>query len=624
MKHTGTRLMLLAFILLCSTLAGAKTKLERVEPAFWWVGMKDSHLQLLVHGENISELRPAIDYPGVTLDRIVQVKSPNYLFLYLTLDQDVKPGTFDIKFTHKNKTVLTYAYQLFEREEGSAMREGYNTSDVMYLITPDRFANGDTGNDNMPGMKEQANRQDSHGRHGGDLAGIINNLDYIEDMGYTALWLNPVMENNMTRTSYHGYAITDFYKIDARYGTNDDYARLAKEAKKKGIKLIIDMILNHCGSEHWWINDLPTEDWLNYQDGWQPTTHLRESIQDPYASDYDKKRHADGWFVESMPDLNQRNPLLADYLIYNSIWWVEYAHLGGIRMDTYPYPDKHFMAEWTRRVMTEYPNFNIVGEEWSVNPTIVAYWQKGKQNPDGYTSWMPGVFDFPLQKALVDALNENDKEWGHGLIKLYSTLANDFVYANPTQLVIFPDNHDMSRFYTQINEDFDMYKMGMAYLAVTRGIPQIYYGTEVLMTNPNSDSHGEIRSDFPGGWEGDAVNAFTGEGLTAKQKEAQAFMKQLLNWRKNATVVHHGQLKHFAPAFTSGIYTLFRYDESSIVMLIMNKNTEEKAVDLQNYKAEILGNATQGTNVLTGEKISLDGNTVQVGGRSFLLVEIKK
>lgn len=618
------KLQLLLVGLLLTATIGAKAKLDRVEPAFWWAGMEDTNLQLLVYGENISELKPTIDYPGVTLERTIQVKSPNYLFLYLKLDDNVKPGAFDLNFTKKGKTVLNYSYQLFEREEGSAQREGYNTSDVMYLITPDRFANGDPSNDNMPGMKEQANRPDPNGRHGGDIAGIIKNLDYIEEMGYTALWLNPVIENNMTNTSYHGYAMTDLYKIDARYGTNEDYLKLSKEAKKNGIKLIMDMILNHCGSEHWWMKDLPTGDWLNYQDGWKPTTHMRETNQDPYASEYDKKMHADGWFVETMPDLNQRNELMADYLIYNTIWWVEYAQLDGIRMDTYPYPDKHFMAEWTRRVMMEYPNFNIVGEEWSVNPTIVAYWQKGKQNADGYTSWMPGVFDFPLQKALVDALNEDDSQWGKGLVKLYSTLANDFVYADPTQLVTFPDNHDMSRFYTQINEDFELFKMGMAYIAVTRGIPQIYYGTEILMTNPGTDSHGVIRSDYPGGWAGDAANAFTGEGLTSEQKDAQTFMKTLLNWRKETPVIHHGQLKHFGPAFASGVYTLFRYDDEKVVMLVMNKNKEAKVVDLAEFKAEVMGDATLARDVLTGEIVSLEGDSVQVKGRSFLLVEIER
>ncbi|MCU4163112.1 glycoside hydrolase family 13 protein [Carboxylicivirga caseinilyticus] len=601
----------------------AKNKIERIEPAFWWAGMKNTELQVMVYGENISELRAEINYEGVQLERSVLVESPNYQFLYLNIDKHTKPGSFDINFTRKGKNVLTYKYELKQRQEGSALREGYNTSDVIYLITPDRFVNGNPDNDNVEGMTEKSNRNDLNGRHGGDLEGIISHLDYIDEMGFTALWLNPVMENNMTRTSYHGYAITDFYNTDARYGTNDDYLRLVKEAKKKGIKVIIDMILNHCGSEHWWMKDLPTSDWLHFQDGWKPTTHLRETNVDPYASDYDKKMHADGWFVESMPDLNQSNPLMADYLIYNTIWWIEYADLDGIRMDTYPYPDKDFMAEWTKRVMTEYPHFNMVGEEWSVNPAIVSYWQKGKHNADGYTSFLPGVFDFPLQEALVKALNEDDRNWGQGLIRLYGMLANDFLYADPTQLVTFPDNHDMSRFYTQINEDFDLFKMGMAYIAVTRGIPQIYYGTEILMTNPNSDSHGEIRSDFPGGWAGDKVNAFTGKGLTADAKDAQDFVKTLLNWRKGSNEVHKGCLKHFAPASGSGIYAVFRYSDEKAVMLIMNKNAEDKKVDLTNYKDEVIGGATTGVNVITGNKVDITGASINVKARSFMLLEIE-
>ncbi|MBS2096949.1 glycoside hydrolase family 13 protein [Carboxylicivirga linearis] len=620
MQKSGFLLLMMLFL---GFNVVAKNKIDRVEPSFWWTGMKNTELQIMVYGENISELRPEINYPGVQLERSVLVESPNYLFLYLNIDKTANAGTFDINFTRKGKKVLSYNYELKERREGSAQRKGYNTSDVIYLITPDRFANGNPENDNVEGFTEQANRSDLNGRHGGDLEGIINHLDYIDDMGFTALWLNPVMENNMTRTSYHGYAITDFYNTDARYGTNDDYLRMVQEAKKRGIKIIIDMILNHCGSEHWWMSDLPTSDWLNFQDGWKPTTHLRETNVDPYASDYDKKMHADGWFVESMPDLNQRNPLMADYLIYNTIWWIEYADLDGIRMDTYPYPDKDFMAEWTKRVMTEYPHFNMVGEEWSVNPAIVSYWQKGKHNTDGYVSCLPGVFDFPLQEALVKAMNEDDKNWGQGLIRLYSTLADDFLYADPTQLVTFPDNHDMSRFYTQINEDFDLFKMGMAYIAVTRGIPQIYYGTEILMTNPNSDSHGEIRSDFPGGWTGDEVNAFTGQNLTGDAKEAQDFVKTLLNWRKGSKEVHEGYLKHFAPASGSGIYTVFRYTNEKAVMLVMNKNAEKKQIDLTHYKEEVIGSAVSGTNVITGEKVLLGDSSVSVNGRSFLLIEIK-
>ncbi len=618
------KLFLAIAMLVSSVSTMAAYKIDRLEPAFWWAGMENENLQILVYGEGISELRPSIDYPGVSLEQTVQVKSPNYLFLYLKVDKSAKAGSFDILFKRNNKTMVKYNYELKQRVAGSASRQGYDNSDVMYLITPDRFVNGDTSNDEVEGLKEGLDRADDFGRHGGDLAGIMQSLDYIEDMGYTTLWLNPVMENDMPEGSYHGYAITDFYETDARHGSNEDYVQLSKELKKRNMKLVIDMIMNHCGSHHWWMEDLPTDDWLNFQDGWQVTTHLRETNMDPYASEYDKRNHADGWFVESMPDLNQRNPLMADYLIYNTIWWIEYADLDGIRMDTYPYPDKAFMSEWTRRVMEEYPNFNIVGEEWSSNPAIVSYWQKDKINADGYVSYMPGVFDFPLQDALVKALNEDDSQWGQGLPKLYATLADDHLYADPTQLVIFPDNHDMSRFYTQINEDFGMFKMGMAFTAVCRGIPQIYYGTEILMTNPNSDSHGEIRAEYPGGWDDHTANAFTGEGLTADQKEAQTFTKILLNWRKGCSAVHDGCLKHFAPNHANGLYTLFRYDDKSVVMLVMNKNSEANDVNILPFKVEVIGAATEGVDVITGNNVSLAGETVKVEGRSFLLVEIKK
>lgn len=618
------RLASVLVLLLVQITCFAAKQPERVEPAFWWVGMKNPNLQVMVYGENISELTPVAKYDGLKIVNVHKVKSPNYLFIDFQLAANIKPGSFKIEFQKDSKRKLSYEYKLLEREEGSAERIGYNTSDVMYLITPDRFANGNPNNDNIDGMPDLLNREDENGRHGGDIQGMINSLDYIKDMGFTAIWVNPLLENNQQAFSYHGYSTTDYYKVDPRYGSNEEYLEFVKLAKSKGIKIVMDMIENHCGSEHWWVKDLPTEDWFNFQEGFKQCIHRRETVQDPYASDWDKKMHADGWFVPSMPDLNQKNELMATYLIQNSIWWIEYAQLSGVRQDTYPYPDMDFMSDWTKAIMTEYPNFNIVGEEWSTNPSIIAYWQKGKKNPNGYESFLPGLMDFPLQHAMVEALNEDEAEYGKGIVKLYTMLSNDFVYADPTQLVVFPDNHDMSRIFTQLNEDFDLYKMAMAYIAVTRGIPQIYYGTEILMKNPGTDSHGVIRTDFPGGWKDDKVNAFSGEGLTGQQKEAQEYTKILLNWRKSCKTIHKGKLKHFAPVLDPKIYTMFRYDDEKIVMLVMNKNDEAKSIPLEIFKAELLGKANEGINVLTGEKVSLAGNNVQVSGRSVLLLEINK
>jgi glycosidase len=580
--------------------------------------MKSTKLQLLVHGENIADLKPELSYAGVSIEKVTRVSNPNYLFVDLNMSDEVKPGSFDILFKKGKKTALKYNYKLLQREEGSAERAGFNTSDVMYLITPDRFANGNPYNDNVAGLKEEANRNNKGGRHGGDIQGIINHLDYISDMGFTSIWVNPVLENDQAQYSYHGYSTTDFYKTDARFGSNEEYRKLSQLAKQKGIGLIMDMIVNHCGSEHWWMKDLPTKDWINFGGEFVQTSHKRTTVQDKYASKEDLKHFADGWFVKTMPDLNQRNEFMATYLIQNTIWWVEYAGLSGIRMDTYPYPDAAFMSEWTRRVMEEYPNFNIVGEEWSTNPVIVSYWQKGKVNHDGYVSYLPSLMDFPLQDAMSKGLVD-EETWGTGFIKLYEMLTNDILYADPNNLVIFPDNHDMSRIYTQLNEDSDLLKMAMAYVLTMRGIPQIYYGTEILMSNPGTNDHGIIRSDFPGGWNGDEVNAFTGTGLSEKQKEAQTYMKTLLNWRKSKAVVHNGKLMHYAPE--NGVYSYFRYNNQEKVMVILNKNEQQVELSTDRFH-EMLGEASEARDVISGKTFPLS-QSIAIPARSGLVLEIK-
>ncbi len=543
-------------------------KVERIEPMFWWAGMKSAELQLMVYGENISATDVSFSYPGIELVSVAKVKNPNYLFIDLKLAENVKPGEFEIQFSKSSKVVATYTYELKAREKGSASRTGFNGSDVIYLITPDRFVNGNPDNDWVEGMKEKPDRNDKNGRHGGDIQGIINSLDYLQKMGFTAVWLNPVLENNMTQVSYHGYSTTDFYKVDPRYGTNEEYRELNDELDKRGMKLIMDMIFNHCGSEHWWMNDIPMEDWINNYPDYKITSHRRTVNQDPHASEADRSAMVDGWFVPTMPDMNQRNPFMAKYLIQNSIWWIEFVGLEGIRQDTWPYPDKDMMADWTKQVLYEYPNFNVVGEEWAMNPAIVSYWQKGKVNADGYECYLPSLMDFPLQNAVSSGLR-NKENWDGGLIQIYESLANDFLYPDADNLVIFPDNHDMSRFYVQVGEDVDLLKMGVALFLTMRGIPQIYYGTEVLMLHEGGE-HGNIRADFPGGWEGDKTNALSGEGLEAKQKEMQDYVSKIQNWRKNKTVIHTGRLMHFAPQ--DGVYTYFRYNDNETVMVVLNKN----------------------------------------------------
>lgn len=595
-----------------------QVSLCRVEPMFWWAGMKSPELQLMVHGENISSAGVSLEYPGVELVAVTKVQNPNYLFVDLKLSPDVLPGKFDIQFIQGKKIMATYPYELKQRENGSSSRSGFNSSDVIYLITPDRFVNGNPGNDWVEGMKEKPDRTNRDGRHGGDIRGIINSLGYLQEMGFTAVWLNPVLENNMTQVSYHGYSTTDFYKVDPRYGSNDEYRELNDELDKRGMKLIMDMIFNHCGSEHWWMDDMPMPDWINHYPDYQITSHRRTVNQDPHASEADKKLMTNGWFVPTMPDLNQRNPFLAKYLIQNSIWWIEFVGLEGIRQDTWPYPDKHMMADWTRRVLEEYPGFNIVGEEWSLNPAIVSYWQKGKMNADGYECFLPSLMDFPLQNAAGSALR-NPESWDGGLVQLYEALANDFQYPDAGNLVVFPDNHDMSRFLVQVGNDVDLLKMGVAYFLTIRGIPQIYYGTEVLMTHPG-DHHGDIRTEFPGGWGDHSVNALTGTGLTSAQKEMQTYVSTLQNWRKNKPVIHSGKLMHFVPE--NGVYTFFRYNNDETIMVILNKNKSQTLLTTSRF-SEIMNGFTTGNEIITSTVIK-NLSVIEVPAKSAMIIELKK
>jgi glycosidase len=618
MKYSFTYLQYFFLFLSIGLASISYGQIERVEPPFWWAGMKNTELQIMVYGKAIGSLRPEMVYDGVEIKKTVSVENPNYLFLYLEIAPNSSPGKFIIDFKNSKGNVReSVSFELLEREDGSAERKGYDNSDVMYLITPDRFANGNLTNDSVASLSEGVDRTNKWGRHGGDIQGIINNLDYLKDLGFTAVWINPVLENNQKEQSYHGYSTTDFYKVDPRFGSNEEYRGLSKKAGEKGIKLIMDMIMNHCGSGHWWMDDLPSGDWLNSPNEYVKTSHRRTTLRDAYSSQYDKRNFTDGWFVPTMPDLNQRNSQLAKYLIQNTIWWIEFADLSGIRMDTYPYSDKDFMTDWTCSIMQEYPYFNICGEEWSLNPAVLAYWQQGKDNPDGYTSCLPGLLDFPLQNALVKALTEEEKS-DAGMINLYDMLSNDFLYVDPFKHVIFPDNHDMSRIYSQLGEDYNLYKLAMVYFTTIRGTPQFYYGTEVLMSNMGDNSHGNIRSDFPGGWQGDKINGFSGKGLTGKQLEAQTFIKKLLNWRKNSKVVHQGKLMHFVPI--DGVYVYFRYDENKKVMIVLNKSKEKKGLDLKPF-AEMLNGSISGLDVITGKKVFLQA-LLEIDSKQPMIIEL--
>ena len=597
-------------------------QIQKVEPPFWWIGMKMSKIQILVYGENIAQYTPKIDAEGVRLISTDRVQNDNYIFLNLEIGAEASSGYIPIDFYKGKKIKSTYQYQLLERKPNAAQLQGFNSSDVMYLITPDRFANGDLENDEMEGMLEKLGPGDFD-RHGGDLQGIIDHLDYLDDLGFTAIWLNPALENNMEKASYHGYSATDYYRVDPRFGTNIKFKELVDKAAQKEIKIIMDLIPNHCGSAHWFFKDPPTHDWFNHQDGYRNTTHNRESIQDIHASEIDKKEHSDGWFVKTMPDLNQRNPMVSRYFIQNAIWWIEYSAIAGIRVDTYPYSDRDFMGDWTKAIMEEYPNFNMVGEEWSTNIAITSYWQKGKVNHDGYVSYLPSLMDFPLQSAFIESLND-DYGWGKGFIKAYKMLANDFLYPDPYNLVIFPDNHDMTRFFTQVNNDLDLFKMGVVYYLTMRGIPQFFYGTEILMnSNKNPGDHGLIRSNFPGGWPNDQVNAFIGKGLNKDQKQTLEFFKKLLNWRKNNEVIHHGKLIQYAPknGGWDEIYSYFRTYNNKKVWVIFNRVNRTQTINLSRY-SQVIEGYSEGFEVLEEKKIKLK-DQLEIKGKSVMVIELE-
>ena len=604
------------------TVTEIKNDIQRLEPPNWWIDFKNQNLQLLVKHPNIGSATPKISYHGVSLEKYHKADSPNYLFLDLDISETAKAGKFNIRFKQEDGSELIQTYELKTREKSAEDYIGFDSSDAIYLITPDRFANANSKNDEEQGLLQQGiDRTDGYARHGGDLQGITENLDYVENLGFTAIWPCPVLINDMPTGSYHGYAMTDFYKVDPRFGTLEEYKKLADELNARNMKLIMDQVANHCGLQHWWMKDLPFKDWVNYQKlyednkenwDWKTTktsNHRRTTNQDPYASNNDNQEMTNGWFVSDMPDLNQRNPFMANYITQNSIWWIETLGLGGIRQDTYPYPDKEFMSNWASAIMTEYPNFSIVGEEWSYNPLLIAYWQEGHENYDKYDSNLKSTMDFAMQKNIVDALNE-EESWDKGLVKMYEGLANDFAYTSPKDIMVFPDNHDMSRIFTQLKGNVINTKMALSYLLMMPRIPQIYYGTEILMDDfDNPGDHGLIRTDFPGGWSGDSINAFTGEGLSDNQKDMQSYLKKVLNYRKTSEAIHNGKTMHFAPQ--DGVYVLARFEDNETVVHIINKNEEPQELDLARFKelglaGKTLKNIINDNTVIWNTSLKLD------------------
>ncbi|MHA7058909.1 glycoside hydrolase family 13 protein [Aquimarina sp. M1] len=608
---------LLLFVMVLTTsffcLAQEKELLAHVEPPFWWTGMVNPDLQLLVHGKNISFFDVTLQYPGVTLKKVNKVASTNYLFLDITISKEAKPGTFTIKFS-KDKQTFSHTYQLKQKEKRFKTGQAITSADVIYLITPDRFANGDTSNDATEDTLEKTNRKDESGRHGGDLKGILDNFRYLEELGVTALWLNPFLENDQAAYSYHGYAISDFYKTDTRLGTNEEYKKIVNTSHDKGMKVIMDQVFNHCGAGHWWMEDLPSKDWLNQWDTFTRSNFTNIAASDPYVSSSDFDLLTKGWFDKNMPDLNLENDFLATYMIQNSIWWVAYAGVDGIRLDTYPYPDKHAMSRWIKALLQEYPDFYMVAETWAERASYLSYWNNNSPNKDGYVSNVNSISDYALYYSLIRAFGK-----GGNMEEIYKTLAEDFVYGNPENNKVFNGNHDVDRLLALLDGNVEKLKLSMVFTLTTRGIPQIYYGDEILMKHKRPD--GKVRQDFPGGWKSDRRNAFTESGRTPEENEVFDYIKTILNWRKNAISVHNGKLTHYQPV--DNVYVYFRYTDTKKTMIIINNSDRDYPnFTLERFKKSLAG-YTKGKDVLTGKELQ-NLQRVSLLKNTALIVDLNK
>lgn len=593
----------------------AAVKIDRVEPTDWYVGMKDPSLQLMVYGEGIREAQVSTDYPGVRVDSLVRLDSPNYLLVYLDLS-GAKPGEMKLRFT-MGKSKKDVSYRLKARAMAGEERKGFSNADVLYMLMPDRFAQGKDHKAQVKGMNPYVeDRSKPSLRHGGDLRGIRDHLDYFTQLGVTALWLTPVLENNSPdgkdgSSTYHGYATTNYYRVDPRFGTNEDYRQLIADAHAKGLKVVMDMIFNHCGFEHPWVKDQPSRDWLNTPEWlsgkeedkakYLQTSYKLTPVLDPYAAEVDKRETVDGWFVPSMPDLNQRNPHVIKYLIQNSVWWIETVGIDGIRMDTYPYADREAMALWMKTLEREYPNFNTVGETWVTEPAYTAAWQKDSKL-SSINSYLKTVMDFAFYDRVNMAAREETDDWWQGMNRVYNTLCYDYLYANPSSVLAFIENHDTDRFLRNGTDTLAL-KQALALLLTINRTPQLYYGTEILMNGTKEVTDGNVRKDFPGGFPGDKANCFTAEGRTRAQNDMFNWLSRLLHWRQGNEAIIHGKQVQFTPR--KGVYVIARQAKGQNVLTVVNGTSEPAQMEVKRY-AEIIGQATEATDILTGRKVALD------------------
>jgi glycosidase len=605
------------FFLLITTISFAQ--IYKIEPPFWYSDMNLSDVQIMFYGKNIAQNEVSVSN-GLVIKGVQKTENPNYVFV--TLDtKNVAAQELVFTFKNKNKS-FTQNYSLKSRKENSKFRKSFDSSDLIYLIMSDRFANGNPNNDSTKETNEKADRTKIDGRHGGDIEGIIKNLDYLKDLGATAVWPTPLCEDNDDRGSYHGYGQSDVYKIDSRFGSNEDYLRLSSELHKRGMKNIMDYVTNHWGYKHWMMNDLPTYDWIHQFPGYAQTNYRMASQFDTNASKKDFDLCMDGWFVKSMPDLNQSNPLVLKYLTQNAIWWIEYADLDGFRVDTYSYNDKTAIAQWTKSITDEYPYFNIVGEVWMYDQAQMAYWQKDSKIGaiQNYNSNLPSVMDFTLQEAIHNgAFNEDKQDWRNGVVKFYENFNNDFLYPNINNLLVFFENHDTNRINQIYKNDLKKYQMSLALIATVRGIPQVYYGSEIGMAGDKGIGDGDIRRDFPGGWNSDLNNAFTKEGRNAEQQKFHDFSSKLFNWRKSKSVIHTGKTTHYVPE--NNVYVYFRYNDTESVMVIINNNAEKQTVNTNRFQENFL-NYKSGKDVISEKTYDLNSE-ISIEAKSVLILELK-
>jgi glycosidase len=587
--------------------------LERVEPMFWWVGMHNPNLQLIVHGDHIASRKVELNYPGVKLVAVHKVENPNYLFLDLRIFSGTSPGTFPIKFTKAGEKALTYNYSLKKRESSTGRVQGVTSKDLIYLIMPDRFANGDPNNDSFSNMRETGIQRDSmFGRHGGDIQGIMNHLDYLKDLGVTAVWLTPEIENDEPHASYHGYAVTDHYKVDARYGTNELYKKFVEKCHGMGLKVIKDIVHNHAGTEGYTIMDMPMKSWVHQWPTYTKSNFRYEAVMDIHGSAMDRKLMLDGWFDHRMADMNENNPYVQNFLTQNHIWWIEYAGIDGLRLDTYPYNDPEYMAKWAVDLQSEFPKLSIFGEVLTNDPVISAYFTQGNTVHRGLDTHLPGITDAVIKDGIYDAV----MGWNGGVNRLYDVLAQDFLYQDVNRNVVFLDNHDMSRALSMVKEDITKYKSAMAMMLTLRGVPQMYYGDEILMKN-YSNPDGLVRSDFPGGWPADKTNKFTAAGRTDAENDAFNYVRKLANYRKSCPALQTGKMMQYIPE--KGIYVYFRYDAKKTLMMVYNSHDTEQSTATDRYYERIKG-VKKAKNVITDEIVDLAKLTIP--GKSILILEL--